>query len=63
MRPQRPKAPICIGRSRFQDGASKKRDFFRKYGRDILVPLNDYDLGVLDGRLSALRWVCGEEWD
>ena len=24
---------------------------------------NDFDFGMINGKLSALRWVLGEEWD
>ncbi len=28
-----------------------------------LVPANDFELGVIHGKLSALRWVLGHDWD
>ncbi len=28
-----------------------------------LGPYSDFDLGMLNGKLSALRWVLGSEWD
>lgn len=40
--------------------ASKVR---KKYGQKNLPPLNDFDWGMLHGKLSALRWVLGNEWD
>lgn len=32
-------------------------------GQDLLGPYSDFDLGMLNGKLSALRWVLGSEWD
>ena len=34
-----------------------------KYGEENLSPYNRLDWGMLNGKLSALRWVMGEDWD
>lgn len=33
-----------------------------KYG-DTLGPYSDFEWGMLNGKMSALRWVLGSEWD
>lgn len=37
----------------------------KRYGGDemALLPEDDFDLGMMNGKLSALRWVLGTEWD
>jgi hypothetical protein len=35
----------------------------KKYGKRNLGPHSAFDWGMLNGKLSALRWVLGDEWD
>ena len=40
--------------------AQQKRD---EYGEENLGPWDDFEWGMLNGKMSALRWVMGDEWD
>lgn len=35
----------------------------QKYPDEALDFLTEYDIGMLEGKLSALRWVMGDDWD
>jgi hypothetical protein len=34
-----------------------------RYGADNLGPYDDFEWGMINGKLSALRWVLGFDWD
>jgi hypothetical protein len=39
------------------------RDVERRYGKKNLGPWDDFEWGMINGKLSALRWILGDEWD
>ena len=39
------------------------QEVINKYGEENLGPYSDFEWGMLNGKLSALRWVLGDEWD
>jgi hypothetical protein len=32
-------------------------------GSENLGPWSDFEWGIINGKLSALRWVTGDDWD
>lgn len=34
-----------------------------RFGLENLGPWNDFEWGMINGKLSALRWILGDEWD
>ena len=44
-------------------GPAKKRIEERFGGSANLGPYSDFEWGMLNGKLSASRWVYGSEWD
>jgi hypothetical protein len=52
-----------IHRSVWEGAERSARRMEEQYGLDELGPWDDFEWGMLNGKLSALRWVLGDEWD
>lgn len=54
---------VAIEKLRAIAGPGRKRVGEKYTQPDELGPYSDFELGMLNGKLSALRWVLGSEWD
>jgi hypothetical protein len=46
------------------EGAQKSaKRVEQQHGLEKLGPWDDFEWGMINGKLSALRWVLGEDWD
>ena len=56
-------APETIQRDVLKGALKAARNVERRYGKKNLGPWDDFEWGMINGKLSALRWVLGDEWD
>jgi hypothetical protein len=47
----------------WKQALAKAKEVEDKYGVDNLGPYDDFEWGMLNGKLSALRWLIGFDWD
>jgi len=52
-----------IQRNILEGAKQSARKLERKYGVENLGPWDDFEWGMINGKLSALRWILGDEWD
>jgi hypothetical protein len=52
-----------IARDVWEGALRSARKVEQRFGRPNLGPYSDFDWGMINGKLSALRWFLGEEWD
>ena len=52
-----------IARDVWEGALRSAKKVEQRFGRRNLGPYSDFDWGMMNGKLSALRWFLGEEWD
>jgi PIN domain len=52
-----------IQRDVLEGAIRSARKVEKKYGIDNLGPWSKFEWGMMNGKLSALRWVLGEDWE
>jgi len=52
-----------IQRDIWEGALQSARKMEGKYGLEMLGPWDDFEWGMINGKLSALRWLFGDEWD
>jgi len=55
--------PNITPRGIFKDARKAAKNVEEKHGKNNLGPWDDFEWGMLNGKLSALRWVLGDDWD
>ena len=55
--------PEVIVDSIWQGALKAARETENEVGRELLGPWDDFEWGIITGKLSAIRWVLGDEWD
>jgi len=61
--PRPPGARETVQRDVWKGALKAARNAEQKYGKKNLGPWTDFEWGMINGKLSALRWVLGDEWD
>ena len=47
----------------WKQALAKAKEVEVQYGLENLGPYDDFEWGMLNGKLSALRWLIGFDWD
>jgi PIN domain-containing protein len=61
--PRLPGATETVQRDIWKGALKAAAKVERRYGKKNLGPWDDFEWGMINGKLSALRWVLGDEWD
>jgi len=47
----------------WEEASNHAKEVEKRYGIENLGPWDDFEWGMINGKLSALRWVLGYDWD
>ena len=61
--PRKPGAPETCQKDVWAGALRAAKRVENKYGKKNLGPWDDFDWGMINGKLSAIRWMLGDEWD
>jgi hypothetical protein len=61
--PRRPGQPETVQRNVWNGALKSARKVERRHGKKNLGPWDDFEWGMINGKLSALRWALGDDWD
>ena len=55
--------PGTISREIWEGALESAKRVEEEFGLENIGPYEDFEWGMLNGKLSAVRWMLGEEWD
>ena len=61
--PRKPGAPATCQKDVWAGALRAAKRVEKKYGKRNLGSWDDFEWGMLNGKLSAIRWMLGDEWD
>lgn len=61
--PRKPDTPETCQKDVWAGALHAAKRVEKKYGKRNLGPWDDFEWGMINGKLSAIRWMLGDEWD
>jgi hypothetical protein len=61
--PRKPGTPETCQKDVWAGALRAAKQVEKKYGKKNLGPWDDFEWGMINGKLSAIRWMLGDEWD
>jgi hypothetical protein len=61
--PRKASARETVQKDVWKGALNAARKVERRFGKKNLGPWDDFEWGMINGKLSALRWALGDEWD